>query len=101
MIAVPRDRTRIFEFVSLLLVESAAYIVAGMIREVAATAMSEDMVDATVSLNRLSPRFSPEAMKQHPSTRRILERMDPSMLACTIRISPFLSATMETLSICQ
>ena len=88
MIAVPRDRIRMPSSVSCLLWLSEAYRVAGMMREVAATAMREDMVEATVSLKQLSSRLMPEAMKQHPSTRRILERMEPSMLACTMRISP-------------
>lgn len=81
---------------SLLLLLSAAYMVAGMIKDVAATAMSDDMVDATVSLNVLWPRRTPDAMKQQPSTSRILDKIEPSMLAWTIRISPLRSATMET-----
>lgn len=52
-----------------------------MIRDVAATAIKLDMVEATVSLNVLSVRRNPEAMKQQPRTRRMLERIDPSMLA--------------------
>jgi hypothetical protein len=48
--------------------------------------MSEDIVEATVSLKRLSWRRMPEDMKQHPRTRRMFERIDPSILACTIRI---------------
>lgn len=36
--------------------------------EADATAMSEDMVDATVSLKRLSCWVRPAARKQHPST---------------------------------
>jgi len=50
-------------------------------REEAATAMRELMVDATVSLKVLSDRRTPDAMKQQPKTRRMLERMEPSMLA--------------------
>jgi hypothetical protein len=81
--------------------------------EADATAMSEDMVDATVSLKRLSCWVRPAARKQHPSTcysqragvwvvasseltRRMLDKILPSILAWTILISPCLSATMET-----
>jgi hypothetical protein len=71
-----------------------------MMSEVAATAIREAMVDATVSLNLLSVRLTPEAMKQQPRTRRMLERMDPSMLDWTMRISPCLSATMLTWNDC-
>ena len=57
-----------------------------MMREVAATAMRDDMVEATVELNDASARLMPDAMKQQPRTRRILERMEPSILAWTMRI---------------
>ena len=96
MMAVPRERTRMLPSESAVLRVRAAYMVAGMIKEVAATAMSEDMVEATVSLNRLSPRLRPEEMKQHPRTSRMFDNIEPSMLACTMRISPLYSATMET-----
>lgn len=78
---VPRERTRMLSTESALLFERAAYMVAGMIRQVAATAMSEDMVDATVSLKVLSLRRTPEAMKQHPRTSRMLDKIEPSILA--------------------
>jgi hypothetical protein len=77
-----------------------AYRVAGIMSEVAATAISDAMVEATVSLNVLSVRLTPEAMKQQPRTRRMLERMEPSMLDWTIRISPCLSATILTYNDC-
>ena len=73
-----------------------AYSVAGMMREAVETAISEDMVEATVELKVCSLYFIPPAIKQQPRTRRMLERMLPSMLACTIRISSFRSATMLT-----
>lgn len=75
-----------------------------MIKEADATAIKEDIVDATVELKSCSmPRavpvlvlWMPPAKKQHPSTRRMLERILPSILDCTILISPFLSATILT-----
>ena len=73
-----------------------AYSVAGMIREAVETAMSDDMVDATVELKVCSFFLIPPAMKQQPRTRRMLDRMLPSMLAWTMRISSFRSATMLT-----
>jgi hypothetical protein len=62
--------------------------VAGMIKEADATAIKEDIVDATVELKSCSiPRavpvlvlWIPPAKKQHPSTRRILERILPNIL---------------------
>lgn len=96
IMAVPRERTRMLESESLWLGFNAAYMVAGMMRDVAATARSEDMVEATVSLNRLSPRRMPDEMKQQPRTSRMLDKIEPNMLAWTIRISPLLSATMDT-----
>jgi hypothetical protein len=62
--------------------------VAGMIKEADATAINEDIVDATVELKSCSmPRavpvlvlWIPPAKKQHPSTRRILERILPNIL---------------------
>ena len=73
-----------------------AYSVAGMIREAVETASSDDMVDATVELKVCSLYFSPPATKQQPRTRRMLDRMLPSMLAWTMRISLFRRATMLT-----
>jgi hypothetical protein len=78
--------------------------VAGIIRAADATAIKEDMVDATVELNSCSiPAAVPEvvlvmppAIKQHPSTRSIFDKMLPSILDWTIRISPFLKATILT-----
>jgi hypothetical protein len=48
MIAVPWERTRIFDFESREAFERAAYNVAGIIKEAEATAINEDIVDATV-----------------------------------------------------
>ena len=73
----------------------AAYSVAGMMSDADATAMREDMVEAIVELQVCWWNLLP-AMKQHPRTRRMFERMLPSMLACTIRISLFLRAIMLT-----
>jgi hypothetical protein len=78
--------------------------VAGMIRAADATAIKDDMVDATVELNLCSiparvpalVLLIPPAMKQQPRTRSILDSMLPSILDWTIRISPFLKATMLT-----
>src|SRR5947199_598412 len=97
MIAVPWERMRMLCFVvsSEFLVREA-YSDAGMMRDAAETAISDDIVDATVELKLCSLNRIPPAMKQHPRTRRMLERMLPSMLACTIRISLFRSATMLT-----
>jgi hypothetical protein len=49
----------------------------------------------------LSLRRTPEAMKQQPRTSNMLERIEPSMLAWTMRISPLVRATIDTLSTCQ
>lgn len=65
-------------------------------RDAEATAMSEDIVDATVPLKLLSVWRMPAARKQHPRTRRMLDRMLPSILAWTILISPCLNATIDT-----
>lgn len=101
MMAVPCDRMRMLSSESAVLPRREAYRVAGMMREVAATAMSDAMVDATVALNSLSVRLTPEAMKQQPRTSRMLERMEPSMLDWTMRISPCLSAMILTWMGCQ
>ena len=85
-----------------------ALTVAGMISAAEATAMREDMVDATVELNSCSIPLAvpvrvllmPPARKQHPRTRRMLDRMLPSILDWTILISPFLRATMLTCRHC-
>ena len=95
MIAVPSDSTII------LLCESTsprsidAYRVAGMMREVVATAIRDDMLEATVSLNLLSTCLTPDVMKQEPRANRIF-RMDPIMLDCTILTSPCFSAVILT-----
>jgi hypothetical protein len=81
-----------------------ARTVAGIIRDAEATAIKEDIVDATVELKFCSIPAAipvrvfriPPARKQHPSTRRIFDRMLPSMLDWTILISPFLKATILT-----
>ena len=75
-----------------------------MISEADATAMSEDMVDATVELKSCSIPLAvpvlvlwmPPATKQHPSTRRMFDKMLPSILDWTILISPFFKATTLT-----
>src|SRR5271154_5092890 len=97
MIAVPWDRMRM-----LCSGDSSecfcrlAYRAAGMIREAVETDNREDMVDATVVLKLCSLYLMPPAIKQHPRTRSILDKMLPSMLAWTIRISLFRSATILT-----
>ena len=96
MIEVPCDKTRMFPVVDLSLRVSAAYMVAGMMSEVAATAIKEDMVEAMVGLKLLSWRLMPEAMKQLPSTSRMFDKIDPNILDCTIRISPLTNAITET-----
>ena len=95
MIAVPWDRTRIFLSESASLRSMDAYRVAGMMREVVATAMRDDMLEATVSLNLLSACLTPDVMKQEPRANRIF-RMDPIMLDCTILTSPCFSAVILT-----
>jgi hypothetical protein len=92
MIAVPWDRTRTSPSESASLRSKDACRVAGMMSEVIATAMRDDMLEATVSLNPLS---APEVTKQEPRTSRIF-RMDPSMLDWTILISPCFSAVILT-----
>jgi hypothetical protein len=64
-------------------------------REGVATAMADDMLEATLPLNVLSARLTPNAMKQQPRTSRIF-RMNPSILDCTILISPCFSAVILT-----
>lgn len=75
---------------------SPAYKVAGMIRDADATAIRLDIVDATVELNDCCLCLIPPARKQQPRTSRILDRIDPSMEACTMRISSLRRATIET-----
>jgi hypothetical protein len=61
-------------------------------------------VDATVELNSCSipatvpvlVLLMPPAIKQHPSTKSIFDKMLPNILDWTILISPFLKATMLT-----
>lgn len=65
-------------------------------RDALATVMSEDIVEATVELKLCSLYLMPPAMKQQPRTRRMFERMLPSMLAWTIRISLLRKAMMLT-----
>jgi len=75
-------------------------------REAEATAMSEDMVEATVELNSCSipsavpvrVLWIPPATKQHPRTSRMLDKILPSILDCTILISPCFRATIDTCS---
>lgn len=67
-----------------------------MINDEVATVMSEDMVEATVELKDCSGYRRPPAKKQQPRTRRILDKMLPSMLACTMRISLARRAMMLT-----
>src|SRR4051794_22652608 len=67
-----------------------------MMSEADATAMREDMVDATVLLKVCSRKRRPPTKKQQPSTRRIFERMLPSILAWTTRTWLSLRAIMLT-----
>ena len=79
---------------------------AGMIRAADATAIREDMVEATVELKFCSiPPLSsagvlvfltPPAMKQQPNTKSMFDKILPSMEDWTILISPFRRATMLT-----
>lgn len=79
---------------------------AGMIKEADATAIKEDMVEATVELKFCSiPDTRPDlvlrippARKLHPSTSSIFDNMLPSILDWTILISPFFKATILTYS---
>lgn len=75
-------------------------------RDAEATAMSDDIVEATVELNSCSiPNavpvrvlWIPPATKQHPRTSRMLDKILPSILDWTILISPSFSAMIETYS---
>jgi hypothetical protein len=75
-----------------------------MIKDAEAIVIKEHMVDATVGLKFCSiPLVNPDlvflippATKQQPRTKRMFDNTLPSMLDCTIRISPFFSATMLT-----
>src|ERR1700733_9308404 len=97
MIAVPCDRMRMLcSGDSSECFFRLAYRAAGMIMEAAETDIREDMVDATVGLKDCSLNLMPPAIKQHPRTKSMLDKMLPSMLAWTIRISLFRSATMLT-----
>ena len=77
---------------------------AGIIRAADATVIKDAIVDATVVLNFCSIPGAvpvlvlviPPAKKQHPRTKRIFDRMLPSILDWTILISPFFKATMLT-----
>jgi hypothetical protein len=78
--------------------------VAGIIRAADATVIKDAMVDATVVLNSCSipdtlpvlVLVMPPAKKQHPRTKRIFDRMLPSILDWTILISPFFKAMILT-----
>lgn len=80
------------------------YRAAGIMRDAQATAIREDMVEAAVKLKFCSMPLAvpvrelwmPPVTKQHPGTRRMLERMLPSMLDWTMRTSPLRRATMHT-----
>ena len=95
MIDVPLDKIMMLSSCCLLLLITA-YNVAGMMSDEVATVMSEDMVDATVELKLCSRYLRPPAKKQHPRTRRMLDKMLPNMLAWTMRISFFCRAIMLT-----
>ena len=92
---VPRVRIMMLSSCALLL-DKTAYKVAGMISDEVATVMSDDIVDATVELKFCSGYLKPPAKKQHPRTRRMLDKILPSMLAWTMRISSFWRAMMLT-----
>lgn len=96
MMAVPWERIRMLPWVSAFELARAAYRVAGIISDADATAIRDDMVDATVELKVCSWWRRPPTRKQQPSTSRMLERMLPSMLAWTTRISLSFKATMLT-----
>lgn len=51
-----------------------------MIREAEATAIREEIFDATVLLKLCSEYTRPPIKKKQSRTRRMLERMEPSML---------------------
>ena len=80
------------------------HTVAGIIRDAEAMVIKEHMVDATVGLKSCSippvnpdrEFFIPPKKKQHPSTKRILDKTLPNILDWTILISPFFNATMLT-----
>lgn len=79
---------------------------AGIMSEAEATAMSDDIVEATVELNCCSipsavpvrVLWMPPAIKQHPRTSRMLDKILPSILDWTILISPSFRATIDTYS---
>lgn len=58
-----------------------AYNAAGMIKDEVATAMRDDMVEATVELNFCSWNFSPPKRKHMPKTSKMLDKILPSILA--------------------
>ena len=51
-----------------------------MISDAVETAMRDDMVEAIVALNSWCSYRNPPAKKQHPRTKRMLDRIEPSML---------------------
>lgn len=71
-------------------------------RDAEATAMSDDIVEATVELKACSipsavpvlVLWMPPAIKQHPRTSRMLDKILPSIPDWTILISPFFRATI-------
>jgi hypothetical protein len=52
-----------------------------MMSDALATVINEDIVEATVELKLCSRYRTPPAIKQEPSTRRMFDRMLPSILA--------------------
>ena len=67
-----------------------------MMSEADATAIKEDMVEATVLLKDCSGYRRPPTKKQHPKTSRMLDKILPSILAWTTRIWLSLRAMMLT-----
>lgn len=90
MIAVPRESRRMLLLVSSGAVwyesDMAAKSEAGMIKEADATAIKEDMVEATVELKFCSGNRRPPIKKQQPRTSKIFDKILPSILAWTTRI---------------
>lgn len=80
MMAVAWERTKMLSSLEASDFFNAAYSVDGIISDAVETAIRDDMVEAIVELNLCSWCLMPPAKKQQPRTKRIFDRMDPSIL---------------------
>lgn len=79
MMAVAWERTKMLGLLAVSEFFIAAYKVEGIISDAEETAIKDDIVEATVELKVCSWCLMPPAKKQQPRTKRIFDRMDPSI----------------------